>query len=102
MSKIRSKNTSPELILKKQFKSWVYQPKEFGKPDFIDYKKKLVVFIDGCFWHKCPIHGNKPKSNKKYWLPKLERNVIRDREVDLTYKFAGWKTKRIWEHELGN
>ena len=100
MSKIRCRNTSPELILKEKFKSLEYQPKEFGNPDFIDYKNKTVIFIDGCFWHKCPLHWNKPKSNKKYWLLKLDRNAVRDNEVNLAYKTAGWKVKRIWEHEL--
>ena len=100
MSRIKSKNTKPELILKKMLKSFKYHPKAFGNPDFIHYKKKVVLFVDGCFWHKCPIHFVKPKSNKSYWLPKIERNIQRDKEINLAYKFAGWKVKRIWEHEL--
>ena len=101
MSRIRSSHTKPELILKKKLKGFVHNPKGiFGNPDFIDWKKKTVIFIDGCFWHKCPIHFKKPKSNKKYWFPKLEKNVIRDKEIDITYTNAGWKVLRIWEHEL--
>jgi len=69
MSKIRSRNTKPELKHKAKNKGLEYQPKAFGKPDFIDWKKKTAIFIDGCFWHKCPIHYKQPKSNKKYWMP---------------------------------
>lgn len=100
MSRIRSKNTKPELTHKAKTNGLVYQPDVFGKPDFIDYKNKAVIFIDGCFWHKCPKHYIEPKSNKKYWLPKLERNEIRAKEVNLAYGKAGWKVVRIWEHEL--
>lgn len=100
MSRIRSVETRPELLLKKRLKEFVYQPKVFGSPDFINYAKKEVIFIDGCFWHKCPIHYREPKSNKEYWLPKLDRNVLRDKEITLAYESSGWKVKRIWEHEL--
>ena len=100
MSRIRSRNTDPELKHKKKALGFAYQPNAFGKPDFINYKKRIVVFIDGCFWHKCPKHYIVPKSNKKYWLPKLERNDIRGKEVSIAYKNSGWKVARIWEHEL--
>ena len=100
MSRIRSSNTKPELRYKGKSIGLVYQPKIFGRPDFINYKSKVVVFIDGCFWHKCPKHYIAPKSNKNYWIPKLRRNVVRDEEVRLSYKSAGWKVVRIWEHEL--
>ena len=100
MSRIKSKNTKPELILKKTLKNFKYHPKVFGNPDFINYKKKTVIFIDGCFWHKCPKHFKYPKSNRKYWLPKLKRNAVRDKEIEITYKNSGWKIKRIWEHKL--
>ena len=100
MSRIRSKNTKPELKHKAKNLHLEYQPKAFGKPDFIDWKKKTVIFIDGCFWHKCSKHFIAPKSNKAYWLPKLERNVARDKEVNVAYKNSGWKVVRICEHEL--
>jgi len=101
MSKIRRSHTKPELKLKEKLKGFEHCPKGlFGSPDFINWRKKIVVFIDGCFWHKCPLHFKEPKSNRKYWLPKLMRNVIRDREVDMAYKNAGWRVLRIWEHEL--
>lgn len=100
MSKIRSSRTKPELALKKKLKGFKYQPNEFGKPDFINYKKKTVIFIDGCFWHQCLIHSKKPKQNASYWLPKLKKNVLRDKEVNLAYENSGWKVVRIWEHDL--
>jgi len=74
----------------------------FGKPDISIKKYKIVIFIDSCFWHQCPIHGNMPKTNVEYWKPKLERNVERDKEVDEYYKLKGWTIKRIWEHDVKN
>ena len=100
MSKIRGKNTLPEKRYKRKNSNLIFQPSIFGKPDFINYKEKIVIFIDGCFWHKCSKHYKEPKSNKKYWLPKLEKNVIRDAEVNLAYKNSYWKVLRIWEHKL--
>lgn len=100
MSRIRSKNTKPELKHKAKNLNLEYQPNIFGNPDFINWKKKIIVFIDGCFWHKCSKHFIAPKSNKKYWLPKLERNVLRDKEVNFAYKNSNWKVLRIWEHNL--
>lgn len=103
MSRIRADNTLPEIALKKELKQqgFIHQPKNaFGNPDFINYEKKTAVFIDGCFWHKCPLHFKFPKSNKEYWLPKLRKNKIRAEEVNKAYKTAGWIVLRIWEHEL--
>lgn len=100
MNRIRSKNTKPELNYKKKALGFDYHPKLFGSPDFVSYSKKTAVFIDGCFWHKCPFHFIAPKSNKDYWIPKLEKNVLRDKEVEIAYKNSGWKVIRIWEHEL--
>ncbi|MFP7298729.1 very short patch repair endonuclease [Neobacillus niacini] len=72
----------------------------FGKPDISIKKYKIVIFIDSCFWHCCPIHGNMPKSNKDYWEKKLERNKLRDIEVNHYYFDKGWKILRVWEHEI--
>lgn len=100
MSKIRSTKTKPELLAKKMFKDFIYQPEAFGNPDFINYARKEVIFIDGCFWHKCPKHFRAPSSNRVYWLPKIERNAQRDKEISLAYKLSGWKVRRIWEHHI--
>jgi DNA mismatch endonuclease, patch repair protein len=69
------------------------------KPDVVFTKKRLAVFVDGCFWHRCPIHGTEPSVNTSYWEPKLTRNVARDRRVDDALSKAGWRVIRIWEHE---
>jgi len=74
----------------------------FGKPDISIKKYKIVIFIDSCFWHQCPIHGNMPKTNLEYWEKKLKRNQNRDNEVDAYYMKNGWHLKRVWEHEVKN
>lgn len=74
----------------------------FGKPDISIKKYKIVIFIDSCFWHQCPVHGNSPKTNTSFWKKKLDRNVERDKEVTEYYKDQGWHIKRVWEHEIKN
>lgn len=69
------------------------------RPDVVFTRQRLAVFIDGCFWHACPIHGNEPRANADYWRPKLQRNVERDRAVDAALEDAGWQVVRVWEHE---
>nr|WP_263327108.1 very short patch repair endonuclease [Neobacillus sp. Marseille-Q6967] len=72
----------------------------FGKPDISINKYKIVIFIDSCFWHVCPLHSDIPKSNQDYWLKKLSRNQDRDKEVNDFYIEKGWHLMRVWEHEL--
>ena len=67
-------------------------------PDIVFTKKRVAVFIDGCYWHSCPIHGTTPKSNRHYWIPKLRQNVERDKKTDIDLRANGWKVLRIWEH----
>lgn len=101
MSRIRSTKTLPELKLKSRLSGFVYHPKGiYGKPDFADRKNKVAVFVDGCFWHKCPEHYIKSKTNSDYWTPKIKRNVLRDKLVEKTLAKQGWKVVRFWEHEL--
>ncbi len=69
------------------------------RPDIVFTRRRVAVFIDGCFWHSCPKHGNQPNSNVGYWLPKLQRNQERDSRVTAALEAAGWKVLRIWEHE---
>lgn len=71
-----------------------------GKPDIAIKKYKLVIFLDSCFWHKCPEHFKQPKSNLEYWKPKIERNVNRDKEINKFYSEQHWYLMRIWEHEI--
>lgn len=76
-------------------------PKIEGNPDILIYPK-TVVFINGCFWHKCPKCYKEPKSNKKYWLPKIEANVKRDRKNQRLLRKKGYEVIVIWEHEIKN
>lgn len=69
------------------------------RPDIVFTRVKVAVFVDGCFWHSCPQHGTTPTRNAEYWLPKLRRNVERDREQDQALRAYGWLSVRIWEHE---
>ena len=69
------------------------------RPDVVFTRAQVAVFVDGCFWHACPIHGNQPRANTDYWRPKLARNVARDRAVDDALRSAGWDVLRAWEHE---
>ena len=66
--------------------------------DIVFTNKKIAIFVDGCFWHSCPKHGTVPKSNRGYWVPKLQENVERDRANDSALKLIGWKVLRVWEH----
>lgn len=104
MSRIKGRETKPEIALKTSLKKrgFDYQPNIYGKPDFINWERKTVIFVDGCFWHGCSLHGTRPKSNRLFWNRKIERNIIRDAEVSKVYTVAGWKVKRIWEHDLEN
>ena len=71
-----------------------------GKPDFVFRRGKIAVFVDGCFWHRCPRHGRTPKSRVSFWKAKLARNAKRDRAVSRTLRAAGWTVLRIWECAL--
>lgn len=72
----------------------------YGKPDLAIKKYKIAIFLDSCFWHCCPQHGNLPKTNKEFWENKLNRNVQRDRLVTNYYIERNWHILRIWEHEV--
>ncbi len=69
------------------------------RADIVFTRKRIAVFIDGCYWHGCPEHATYPKRNSDYWLPKLARNIERDRETDDLLRGAGWTVLRYWEHE---
>lgn len=70
------------------------------RPDFVFPLTKVVVFVDGCFWHSCPIHGTQPSSRKDFWLQKLTANRRRDRRVSDALRHRGWRVIRIWEHSV--
>ena len=71
-----------------------------GKPDFAFPNQRLVVFIDGCFWHGCPMHLRMPATNVDYWQGKVARNVARDAKVTAELRSKGWRVLRVWECEL--
>lgn len=103
MAAIRSKNTKPELALRsalwrRGLRFRLYYGKE--KIDIAFPSRKLAVFVDGCFWHKCPLHFHPPKSRKDYWAPKLAKNVARDKQKDERLKAKGWLVLRFWEHDI--
>jgi len=69
-------------------------------PDVVFPRARVVLFADGCLWHRCPEHGSSPRANAAYWTPKLAGNVQRDRRVDAALAADGWAVVRVWEHEV--
>lgn len=104
MSQVKNKNTSLEVKFRKVL--WArglrYRlgQKLIGKPDLVFVRARVAVFIDGCFWHACPIHGQEPKTNTGFWSEKLTKNKLRDLHVNTELAALGWAVVRIWEHEL--
>jgi DNA mismatch endonuclease (patch repair protein) len=98
-------NRSTEIRLIKTFRlhgiiGWRRNSRLPGKPDFVFPKRRLAVFVDGCFWHCCPKHGSYPKQHAAYWKRKLVANMLRDKLVTQTLRKLGWRVMRFWEHEL--
>lgn len=107
MSKIRGKNTKPELAFRKSLWAAGYRyridyKKLIGKPDIALNKYKTVIFIDGEFWHgyNWIERKHKIKSNREFWIPKIERNIQRDQEVNQNLKEMGYTVFRFWEKEV--
>lgn len=106
MSKVKTQgNLATELRLIKIFREnnitgWRRNSNIFGKPDFVFLEAQLALFIDGCFWHGCPLHATFPKTNYVFWKIKLEKNKKRDQLVNRTLKDNNWRILRIWQHEL--
>lgn len=107
MSRQGRRDTGPELQLRRALHALglrflVDHPLE-GMPrrrgDVLLTRPRIVVFIDGCFWHSCPIHGTRPATNAAWWQAKLDRNVERDRGTDAHLERNGWMVMRFWEHE---
>jgi DNA mismatch endonuclease (patch repair protein) len=106
MKKVRSKgNKSTELRLVNLFKEnrvlgWRQNYSIEGRPDFVFLKKRLAIFVDGCFWHGHDCRNTRPNDNANYWQLKRERNMRRDENVTALFESRGWKVVRIWECEL--
>lgn len=104
MSRIRGRDTKPEILLRKALWKnglrYRLKNKLPGKPDIVFVSDRTAVFVDGCFWHRCPEHFVLPKSRQEFWQHKIDRNVERDTEVNKKLLEDGWKVCRVWEHEL--
>jgi len=105
MSMIRAKNTGPEMALRRclsrnKIRGYRLHYKLPGKPDIVFPAGKLAVFVDGCFWHKCPKCFVRPRTRRAFWDKKIKSNTERDSAVDQLLKKAGWKVLRIWEHAV--
>ena len=70
------------------------------RPDFVFAARRLTIFVDGCFWHGCPLHGTRPQGNAAFWRAKFRRNRARDRWDARRLRREGWQVLRLWEHEL--
>ena len=79
---------------------WRRKQGVFGKPDFVFRRERVALFVDGCFWHGCPLHATQPRTRAAFWAAKFSRNQARDREVVRTLRKAGWTVVRVWECDL--
>ena len=107
MSRIRAKNTKPELAVRKALwaagiRGYRLHPKSVpGKPDITFIGRKLAIFVHGCYWHSCPhCQPRQPKSNAAWWKEKLGKNVERDRSKEQELISAGWRVITIWECQI--
>ena len=106
MSKIRGRgNISTEVRLiaamrTAGIKGWRRHQSLPGRPDFTFRREKVVVFVDGCFWHGCPRHFVAPSTSGEFWRRKIDQNRRRDARVNRQLRKLGWRVLRIWEHAL--
>ena len=107
MKAAKPRDTAPERVLRSElhkrglrFRVDARPVKELNRrADIVFRPARVVVFVDGCFWHGCPIHGTQAKANAEFWNNKIKRNQERDAETNRLLKKAGWKVIRVWEHE---
>jgi DNA mismatch endonuclease (patch repair protein) len=107
MQNTKTRDTGPELALRSELhrlglRYRVDVPPIQGmrrRADLVFKASRVAVFVDGCFWHGCSVHGSLPKSNSEWWAEKLVKTEERDRDTDRTLRLAGWKAVRVWEHE---
>jgi DNA mismatch endonuclease, patch repair protein len=109
MAKVKSqRNRSTEwrlrsALVRAGIRGWELNPSDVpGKPDFVFRAERVVVFVDGCFWHGCPQCERTPSSNTAYWERKISGNRERDRTNTRALRRNGWKVLRVWEHQLNS
>jgi DNA mismatch endonuclease (patch repair protein) len=103
----RSRDTAPELALRRLLHGQglryrvdaVVEDGLACRADLVFRAARVAVFVDGCFWHRCPLHATVPTANASYWKSKFDRIVARDRRNDVALADAGWTVVRIWEHD---
>lgn len=112
MAAVHSRNTGPEVTLRRalwhrglrfftsQGYSRLSRNRIPGSPDIIFPSARLAVFVDGCFWHGCPVHYTAPQTNPEFWQQKLHENLDRDRRVTEELETKGWTVLRVWEHDV--
>lgn len=106
MSRVRSRgNRSTEkrfagILRKQNVAGWRRGYPLMGKPDFVFPSARVAVFVDGCFWHGCPLHGQIPENNGEFWRKKINGNVIRDCRTTRKLRSLGWHVFRVWEHDI--
>jgi DNA mismatch endonuclease (patch repair protein) len=107
MAQTGRRDTKPEIQIRRLLHARglryrVDQPVLAGvrrRADLVFRTARVVVFVDGCFWHGCPEHATWPKNNAEFWREKIETNQRRDRDTDQRLADAGWRVAHVWEHE---
>ena len=110
MRAVKPRDTAPELALRLalyrsnlRYRVDVRPLNELNRrADVVFRSAKVAVFVDGCFWHGCPIHGTQANANADFWKNKIKQNQIRDEDTNKRLKKAGWRVIRVWEHELAD
>lgn len=101
MKSNRRSGTKPELILSRLLRKKLVSNNLPGQPDFIYPRARVAIFVQGCFWHRCPIHGRTiPRTNTEFWQRKFNRNEERDRLNKEELEAMGWRVLVVWEHEI--
>lgn len=104
MSQNKGRDTKPEVRLRKACFAlglrYRLHPKLLGRPDFVFPRYRLAVFVDGCFWHGCPLHYQAPRTRADFWAKKRDANARRDLAVTKELEALSWQVLRVWEHEV--